>query len=50
MGKEKIKTNKELAEALRLCARGRKCKECPLADMMSCKATLMQMAAERLEG
>ena len=49
MGKEKIRNDAELIEALRLCARGRKCRECPLGDVMSCKASLMTMAADRLE-
>ena len=50
MGKSQIKSDAELIEALRLCARGRKCSECPLVDVMSCKATIMLMAADRLEG
>lgn len=49
MGTSRIKTREELIEALRLCARGRKCRECPLGDVMSCKAALMLLAADRLE-
>lgn len=49
MGTSRIQTKEDLIEALRLCARGRKCRECPLGDVFACKAALMLMAADRLD-